>query len=149
SGLGVELVKRVSDPDIRVRMQLAYTLGEWDDPKAGRALGELAVRDQGDPYLLAAITSSISKKNLDQVLVATLKSGQGGAPPAALVERLLNLATALGHRRVTVTLLDAVATPEKEGYAAWQFGALATLLDGLDQRSSSLAQLAKEGEQRE
>ncbi|MBI1915617.1 MAG: c-type cytochrome [Planctomycetes bacterium] len=144
--LGDELVKRVSDPDARVRMQLAYTLGEWDDPKAGRALGELAVRDQGDPYLIAAVSSSISKKNLDQVMVAALKSGSG-APPAALVERLLNLATALGHRRATVTLLDAVATPEKDGYAAWQFGALATLLDGLDQRNASLADVAKQGDE--
>src|SRR5207249_6382196 len=67
--LGDELVKRVSDPDVRVRMQLAYTLGEWDDPKAGRALGELAVRDQGDPYLIAAVSSSISKKHLESVLV--------------------------------------------------------------------------------
>src|SRR5262249_26184271 len=36
--LGAALVKHVSDPDPQARLQLAYTLGEWDDPQAGRAL---------------------------------------------------------------------------------------------------------------
>ncbi|HKB41809.1 MAG TPA: PVC-type heme-binding CxxCH protein, partial [Gemmataceae bacterium] len=139
--LGVELVKLVSDADPQVRMQLAYTLGEWDDPKAGRALGELAVRDQRDPYLMAAITSSISKKNLDPVLVTVLRTGEG-ASVAGLIERLLNLATAMGHGHATVTLLKALE-PAKDDYADWQFRALGTLLDSLDQRNSSLAELAK------
>src|SRR5262249_14521860 len=90
----------------------------------------------------AAVASSINKKNLDAVLVAALKSGPG----SSLLERLLNLATALGHRRATVTLLNAVASPEKDGYATWQFAALAALLDGLAARNSSLKQLAREGD---
>ena len=33
--LEAALVQLVTDPDAQVRMQLAYTLGEWDDPCAG------------------------------------------------------------------------------------------------------------------
>ena len=34
------LLALVDDPSPLVRRQLAYTLGEWDDPRAGEALGE-------------------------------------------------------------------------------------------------------------
>jgi putative heme-binding domain-containing protein len=148
--LGAALVKLTADADAPVRMQLAYTLGEWDDPKAARALGELALRDQDDVYLSAAVVSSINKKNLEPVMLAAMRSAPGSAPPARVVERLLHLATALGQRRATVTLLEAVSTPEsgaKGSYAPWQFGALAGLLDSLDQRNSSLEQLAREGDE--
>ena len=44
-GLGFRLA---DDPDPQVQMQLAYSLGEWKDPRAGCLLGKLAVRLQGD-----------------------------------------------------------------------------------------------------
>jgi putative membrane-bound dehydrogenase-like protein len=144
--LGDALVKLVGDGDAQVRMQLAFTLGEWDDPRAGQALGELAVRDRDDPYLLAAVASSVNKKNLDRVLLGVLRSGRGAAPPAPVISRLLLLATAMGQKQAMATLLAAVAAPDKEGmYAPWQYAALAGLLDSLDQRNTSLAQLAQSG----
>jgi putative membrane-bound dehydrogenase-like protein len=136
-----EVVKLVRDPDARVRLQLACTLGEWDDPRAARALGELAVRETGDPYLSAAVLSSIDARNLDGVLLSVTRTTEGGPPPARLVGNLLRLAGDLGQRGATVKLLAAVGTPEKGKYAAWQFAALASLLDGLDLRGSSLARL--------
>jgi putative membrane-bound dehydrogenase-like protein len=142
--LGKALVKLVADPDAQVRLQLAYTLGEWDDPRAGRALGELLLRDGSDPYLLAAGLSSINRKNLDGVLLAVL-TGEPAAARSALIERLLALASAMGDDRATVTLLKAVGKPDGGKYAPWQFDALAGLLDGLGQRGSSLGRLHREG----
>jgi putative membrane-bound dehydrogenase-like protein len=142
--LGPALVKLVADPDAQVRMQLACTLGEWDDPRAGEALGRLAVVSAGDRYLSAAVMSSVHKANFDAVLLAALKSGKGTSPPAAVVENLLRLAGSLGNTSATETLLKAVGTPENGKYAAWQFAALGTLIDALDNRSSSLPQLAKD-----
>src|SRR5262249_51346840 len=43
--------------------------------------------------------------------------------------------------------LNALGTPAKDDYADWQFRALGTLLDSLDQRNSSLAELAKGSEE--
>jgi putative membrane-bound dehydrogenase-like protein len=137
AALGDALLKRVEDEDAQVRLQLACTLGEWDDARAGKALGRLLVRAAGERYHTAAVLSSVSRKNLDEVLLAAL--------PANRVEELLRLASALRHDRATVTLLGAVAAPAKGKYAAWQFDALANLLDGLEQRGSSLARLHKEG----
>ena len=50
------LLKLVDDPD--VRYQLALSLGEWNDPRAGEALGRLAQAGMGDGWIRAAILSS-------------------------------------------------------------------------------------------
>src|SRR5262249_23041515 len=137
--LGTALVKLTADPDAQVRLQLGCTLGEWDDARAGQALGQLLLKESGDRYFLTALLSSVNRKNLDAVLLAVLSGSKDGAPPAQLVERLLGLASAFGHSRATVTLLKAVATPEQGKHAAWQVAALAALLDDLDQRGAALA----------
>jgi putative membrane-bound dehydrogenase-like protein len=138
--LGAALLKLVGDDDAQVRMQLAYTLGEWADPRAGDALGRLALRDAGDRFLVAAVMSSVNRNNLDRVMLAVLK-GAEKAPPAALVERLLRMANALGDTKALTTLLSAVGTSEDGKYAAWQYAALAGLLDALDERGTPLTKL--------
>jgi putative membrane-bound dehydrogenase-like protein len=143
--LAASVVKRVTDADAHVRLQLAYSLGQWDDVEAGRALGQLALRDSGDPYLMAAMMSSVNKKNLEPVLLAVLEGGRKSAPAPAVVESLLRLANALGNRKALTTLLNTVAQPENGKYAAWQFAALAGTLDALDQSNSSLKNL-RDGE---
>jgi putative membrane-bound dehydrogenase-like protein len=141
--LCVALLKRVHDDDPHVRMQLAYTLGEWDDARAGEALGQLALRDAEDSYMRAAVMSSVSRKNLDRVLLAVLKGAEKSPPPAALLENFLRLANAWGESKALATLLQTVGTPEKNHYAPWQFTTLAGLLDALDERDTPLAQLQK------
>ncbi|MHB1426648.1 MAG: PVC-type heme-binding CxxCH protein [Gemmataceae bacterium] len=143
--LADELLKRVGDDDAHVRMQLAYTLGEWDDTRAGEALGRLALRDAGDRYMVAAVMSSVDRKNLNGVLLAVMKGSGKAPPPADLVEALLRLANALGDAKALATLLQTVGTPEKGRYAPWQFATLAGLLDALDERDTPLPQLRKNG----
>ncbi len=141
AGLGAALLPLVRDADAQVQMQLAFSLGEWDDPRAGRALGELAVRHAADRYLTAAVLSSVNRKNLDAVLLAVLSGSKTAAPPAALAGTLFRLANALGNTRAVVTLLRAVSDPHDGKYASWQYAALAGLLDTLDQANTSLAKL--------
>jgi putative membrane-bound dehydrogenase-like protein len=141
--LGDALVKLTADPDPAVRLQLAYTLGEWDDPRAGRALGQLALADTGDRYLLAAVMSSVAKNKLPAVLEIVLEESDTKPPPPALIESLVRMAAAVQEPATLSRLLRVVAAPRKGKYAAWQFTAVAGLLDTLDQRNSSLADLAR------
>jgi putative membrane-bound dehydrogenase-like protein len=136
--LGTALLKLVDDDDAQVQMQLAYTLGEWKDPRAGKALGQLALKSN-DKFLSAAIMSSVNRDNLDQVLLAVLSGN--AKPPATLVENLLRMASALNDTKAFVALLTALTTQEKGQYATWQFSALAGLLDALDQRNRPLEKL--------
>jgi putative membrane-bound dehydrogenase-like protein len=140
------LARLAEDPDARVRMQLAYSLGSRKNPPGtGHILGRLALRDQNDRYLLAAVLSSVTKENLEPMLMTVLAESKGTAPPVTLVDRLLRIARLIGNTRALITLLQAVATPEKGRYAAWQFVTLAGLLDTLDQRDDSLTKLRSEG----
>ena len=49
--LGKALLKRTRGRGRDRAMQLAYTLGEWKDDRAGQALGKLRLRDAGDRFL--------------------------------------------------------------------------------------------------
>ena len=60
-----QIVALVRDPDLQVRMQLAYSLGEWTDPRAYRALVKLTADNVGDPYLQAAVESSVNMNNIN------------------------------------------------------------------------------------
>jgi putative membrane-bound dehydrogenase-like protein len=140
--LGAELLKRVSDADAQVRLQLAYSLGQWPDARAGRALAQLALEAGDDRYLGAAVMSSVNAHNLEDVLLGVL-SRSGHAPPGALVDQLAHLAEAFNSPHALAVLLNAVATPRNGSYAVWQFNAVASLLDTLDQQNSSLPQLRR------
>ena len=140
--LGKALLARVEDADVTVRLQLAFTLGEWKDDRAGRALGQLLRRGEGDRFLHAAAMSSLNRDNLDAVLQAVLESG---SPPASLIEALMRQASAMGNDRAIVTLMERIASVPKGETPGWRLPVLAGLLDGLEERGSSLARLSKEG----
>jgi putative membrane-bound dehydrogenase-like protein len=144
--LGAALGKLVSDPDPQVRLQLAYTLGEWDDPQAGKLLGQLLVQDAKDPYLLAAALSSLTKQNLPAVAETVIAHTRHGDPPTFLKD-LLGSALGFGHLRVMAALLGYVARPpaQGEGIADWRFAVLTDFLEALDQRNLSLEKLGEEG----
>jgi putative membrane-bound dehydrogenase-like protein len=140
--LGAGLVKLVDDGDGQVRLQLAYSLGEWRDPKAGRMLATLAQRHADDPYLTAAVLSSIRTDNIGEVLAGVLTDNPDKAPPDSLVRQLLDLAAALGKGDVPPAVLRQVTTPRQGQYARWQLAAVAGMLDALERRGQSLEQLA-------
>ncbi|HEY8503828.1 MAG TPA: PVC-type heme-binding CxxCH protein, partial [Gemmataceae bacterium] len=142
--LGEALLKLAEDPDAKVRMQLAYTLGEWDDPRAGEALGRLAAREAGDRYLFAAAMSSVRASNLPGVMAAALRES-ATAPAPGMIDGLLRMASSFGKPEAVAELLKAVGTARGGKFEPWQFTALATLLDSLEARKSSLTALAREG----
>ena len=53
-----QVLELANDPDPKVRLQAAYTLGEFKSERAGQALSQIAQRDGEDPYFAAAVLSS-------------------------------------------------------------------------------------------
>jgi len=84
------LLKLVDDPDPHVQMQLAYSLGEWDDARASRALAQLALRHVDDPYLTAAVMSS-APGHLDSMLAAIQEAPERTPTRDELIARLTQL----------------------------------------------------------
>jgi putative membrane-bound dehydrogenase-like protein len=139
------LLKLADDTDPQVQMQLAYTLGECNDPRAGQALGKLALKTADDPFLLAAVISSVNKTNLPTMMATVLTPGQKSGPSPILTADLLRMALALHEQSGLTGLLMELGRPQGNGkYALWQFGAMAGLLDALDHANSSLTRLNDE-----
>jgi putative membrane-bound dehydrogenase-like protein len=144
--LGAAILKLIDHSDWQVRLQLAYTLGEWDDPRAGAALGQLAVAGGADRHFTTAVLSSVNAKNLENVLAAVMGGGESEPPSATLVEQLLRLASAMNNNKAITAVLTAVVAPKDGRYTAWHFHSLAGLLDSLDQRGLTLARLQEQAD---
>lgn len=129
------LLKLVNDNDAKVRMQLACSLGEWSGEPVAKALGRLAFADGTDPFMAAAIVSSVNATNLGGVLASLLteraKVNKGGE----LLGPLLAQAVAYEDSETTLRALDVVLEDNQD--PEWQFTSVATLLNALERRSTS------------
>lgn len=135
------LVALISDPQAPVRLQLAYTLGSCESSAVGQALGRLLLRDAGDPYIMTAAVSSLTKNNLATVSETVLESSNE-APPA-LVQALMQSAVGYDDARSLTILVDALVKPRAGDAGEAQFTALAGWLDALDQRNTPLPKLVE------
>ncbi|MEK7684572.1 MAG: PVC-type heme-binding CxxCH protein [Verrucomicrobiota bacterium] len=141
--LGEALLKLADDSEARVRYQLAFTLGEWKDPRAARALTKLALRDASNPQQQIAVMSS-AVPHVEEMLTALLTDSREGILNDNLLAELLGLATALGNEQALAKALLKVARPAGQQFASWQLAALNGVLDALGRRSSSLGKLQSE-----
>jgi putative membrane-bound dehydrogenase-like protein len=149
SQLGSAMESATSDTDSRVRLQAALSLGEWKDcPPA--ALANLARTE--DPWLRAAVLSS-SRHQPGQILNRILADQKAGQGESSLIEPLIATAVGTGDPHHLASALEAIAhqaggTGAGAASAAtevWRLKALASLLEALQRRGSSLTALANEG----
>lgn len=131
------------EEDPSVLMQVAYALGAWEEVKAAIDLGTMAVRKSGDRYQLAALMSSVNKKNVAFVAQTLVESDRHNP---ILYGYLLRTAIGFDDKTAQASLLSSVAEREEGKYAAWQWTALVNLLDALDERNSSLALIRDGGD---
>jgi putative membrane-bound dehydrogenase-like protein len=134
------LVRLVADPDPQVRMQLAYSLGQWHDARAGKALADIAVHDADDALMMAAVMSSATGYP-DQMLERLLDSGSPRGSQIALIENLLRLLLEAQQFQPLARGLQRIATPFDGRYETWQCQAIAALVDAIEYRGDSLSGL--------
>jgi putative membrane-bound dehydrogenase-like protein len=110
--LGEALLKTADDPDPQVQLQLAYSLGEWDDPRAGRLLGRLALRHAEDPYISAAAMSS-AVLHVDAMLAEVRASSSPDAAGQASPSDRAKLAGALQKLAAAIRAEPELTTAAK------------------------------------
>ncbi|HYV29838.1 MAG TPA: PVC-type heme-binding CxxCH protein, partial [Candidatus Binatia bacterium] len=136
------LLRLADDPDIGVRYQLAFTLGEWKETTAGSALVGLALRDLDVAPLQTAVLSS-APRHVGEMLQALLARRAQAAPPEGLLAELLGLATSMRNQQAITEALDQLAKPGRaDGFAPWQFAAFAAFLDATQRQGLSFDQFA-------
>ena len=129
------IIARAEDADAGVRLQAAYTLGEWREPAAGEALARL-LRREDDRFVKAAAMSSALPHA--ETLMAALQR-DGGAENSLLVE----VATVTENAKALAGLLTAIAGRSEAGEWPAAFRSLAQLLDWLQRNNKTLAQLQR------
>ncbi|MEX0676533.1 MAG: PVC-type heme-binding CxxCH protein [Pirellulales bacterium] len=95
-GLVGKVVELAADDDPAVRFQVAFALGETDDPRAVEALAAIAARDAADEWIRVAVLSSCTSL-ADRVLLALAGNADFLAKSAAETW-LVQLATIVGAR---------------------------------------------------
>lgn len=131
--VAAKLVALVDDPDPWVRLQLAYSLGELNDPEAGRALARLLRRDAQQEFIVAAAFSS-ALPQLAVIAAEYVAAGPVDGPAAPVMGQLLDLALAAENEPALFEILQAVAAAPDGRFVPWQVAALARLLDRFAQR---------------
>ena len=136
-----------ADPSIRVRYQLAFTIGELHRPDSAQVLAALLWRDPTDPWIQAAVFSSLAEGAGD-LFVLLVSDARIRSDPVGQ-EWLRRLAAMIGVRgRVTELsqVLRVVDQLESEPQRA--FALLYALGDGLHRTGSSLALADSEARQK-
>jgi putative membrane-bound dehydrogenase-like protein len=139
SHLTAALLQLLNDPDATVRYQLALSLGEWNNPRAGEALGQLATRAGDDTWLRAAVLSSAARfpSEILRSVLAVKSSNR------EMVGQLIETAVLSGDQAALHDTLTAIAPPDPEVLESWRLSALTSLIDALNRRGATLQSIAR------
>jgi putative membrane-bound dehydrogenase-like protein len=140
SAVGDDVLGLLDDPSPIVRHQLAYSLGEWNDPKAAAALAKLATSSLNDAEMRIAVLSSATRA-CGEILSAVMSSEESKAGRAEWIAPLLATAAAskdpaLRSRAILAVLPDANHEPN-----ASHLIALASFIDSLKPSDASTPEL--------
>jgi len=132
-----QLRSAAADPDVRVRFQLAFTLGEIRRPEKDQILSEMLERDLDNPWMQAAVQSSVGAGAAD-VFVRLATEARFRRNPAGL-DALRQFAEMIGVMAQTDPVKQVVNFIDRtplEPEAA--FGLIYAFGDGLHRAGSSL-----------
>ena len=133
------LIPMVKDPDAKVRLELASTLGSYDTPAANTAIAKLITEYGEDRYMFAAAMSSLTSQNVAAVLGAVIQFADGGSDGNALelpmTLDVIGQAVAMSEKESLGQVIDLIFSPERQTHSDRQvkarFLALSRILDGL------------------
>lgn len=124
--LAAAVCQLTEDADAPVRLQVAYSLGDWANAKAGEHLAKLVQSGGKDRFLLAAVVSSLNRENFRTFVERPEIASRADT---TLLPQLIATAVGLGDEAVMTSLLKLVTTSTDGTYQVWQFTALESLLD--------------------
>ncbi|HEX8521752.1 MAG TPA: neutral/alkaline non-lysosomal ceramidase N-terminal domain-containing protein [Tepidisphaeraceae bacterium] len=117
-----------NDPSPTVRKQLAFSLGEWGDSRAGKTLAAMTKASLADAEMRVAILSS-AKQHCGEILAAVMSAGEDAAGRAEWIGPLVATAVASKDDELAKAALAAVLPAEGVKPAASHFASLGSLLD--------------------
>ncbi|MEX1039826.1 MAG: PVC-type heme-binding CxxCH protein [Pirellulaceae bacterium] len=142
-----KLAGRIADENPRVRLQLAYSIGEWQDAASGVLLGQLAMRNQDNPYVSSAALTSLHSANIAAALKTVLAAEKKDKEPSGIFRQILRIATATEMATVLTPMFQNLLPEKDETASAWHIAALTEMLGALKKRALAPASLLDEAAQ--
>jgi len=137
------LAKLSKDPDIRVRYQLAFSLGNFQGVAKIEALTEIIRRDAGDRWVRAAVLNSLREgagKTFDQLMAdERVRNSPGGQEFLRLLTGVIGTKNESGEIQAVLTYL------QKSADSDIAFLLTRALGDGLQSAGNSLARADPKG----
>lgn len=130
-----------SDEDPQVELQLAYTLGELDDPRASEVLAELALRRSAEPTILAGVWSSASAENVGLLVGALFAQANEQELSETVLTPAIQLIAELGGKADVLAVAKSLAGGDDAAPANWRFAAAAELLKQSHRHGATAEQL--------
>ncbi len=140
--LGRKLATLSNDPDIGVRYQLAFALGESKDPAKIRTLAEIIHRDSGDRWVRSAVLNSL--RNGASAMFERLVAGARFRDSAGGQEFLRQLVGVIGTRNESREVKTVLNHLQNNADSEIAFLLARALGDGLQQAGNSLARADSE-----
>ncbi len=112
------LLPLAADADARVRFQLAFTLGEFSDPRAMEALAIIAKHDAADLWVRTAVLSSVAETSdqlLSRLLTDTPFASSGNATD--LIRDLAQIIGVRGDKEVMQRVLASAGESAPDSVA--------------------------------
>ena len=126
------ILRLADDADARVRLRVALALGETEDPRAISALASLARRDGADPWMRAAILSSVGGRSSGFLSAFVASPPASVRAKAAVMQDLGQLFGAAQTPERCLDLIVQITGPDAE--SGWQPAALSGIAQGLRDR---------------
>jgi len=126
SAWATALKSLAADADPQVRLQVAYSAGEWKDQSTGAAVLATMLLKESEPNIRAAAMSSLNAKNLPLVL-----SHSPAQPTAQQQQRwgeVLRQVAAWDDPQTLATSVAQLVKKPASGFAMWQLQTAASLL---------------------
>ena len=139
-----ELTGLANDPDVLVRYQLAFALGDFHHPDVIQALGKIIRRDAADRWARAAVLSSV--KDVAGGLFEQLAAGASFRDSAGGQEFLRQLVEVIGAKNDPGEVKAVLSFLRQSADSGVAFLLTRALGDGLRNAGNSLARVDSNGE---
>ena len=138
------LLTMVDDPDLRVRYQLAFSLGEFSDARSATALAKLLDRDGDDSWFRLAVFSSLAR-NAGDVFMALVSLTNEKDAAATVLPELAALIGSSGREDDVLAVLGSIDRLPGQARPLGQ-RLVTSLMDGLTRSRSPLRERLTSGE---
>lgn len=136
SSVGEAMLPLASHADLRVRFQLALSLGAWDDRRAGDALGTIAAADLDDRWMRAAVLTS-AVRYPETILATVLSKASDLRDRDEMAEQLISTAIGAHGDEGLARVVDVIANEKETKVVRWQMAATASLYQALARKRTA------------